>query len=126
MAKSTVKRNTKQKDAVKSVFKEHHCPLGTPEIHDLVKKKVPGVGIATIYRSVKELLTEKYIVEVELPGEASRYELAGKGHHHHFCCTVCDKVFEIEGCLGVQKLIPAGFSLEGHELTLYGRCKSCN
>ncbi|MEL7073813.1 MAG: hypothetical protein AAGK34_07270, partial [Planctomycetota bacterium] len=48
-------------------------------------------------------------------------------HHHHFHCTVCDRMFDVDGCVGkLASLLPRGFTLEDHELTLRGRCKSCS
>ena len=69
---------------------------------------------------------EGALTQVELPGEAPRYETAGRQHHHHFHCRACDRVFELEGCPeGLRGLIPTGFSLESHEVVLYGRCAAC-
>ena len=63
---------------------------------------------------------------LDLPGEASRYEVSGKEHHHHFHCRACGKVFEVFGCLGgYTNLVPEGFQLESHEVILYGRCREC-
>ena len=121
------KRNTKQRDALKEAFAEAHRPLSPQEARAIVSEKVPGVGIATMYRSIKEFLDEGWLVPVSLPGESPRYELGGKGHHHHFRCRRCNKVFELEGCVsGVQKLLPSGFRMENHEITLYGTCDHCN
>ena len=87
---------------------------------------VPGLGIATVYRSIKTLLEEGWLEIVELPGQAPRYEVAGKDHHHHFHCKGCDRVFELSGCVeGVRKLLPRGFRLTGHEVVLYGYCRPC-
>jgi hypothetical protein len=61
-----------------------------------------------------------------LPGEVARYELAGGGHHHHFQCLSCQRVFEVEACPGnLASLAPPGFTVEDHDLTLYGRCNEC-
>jgi Fur family ferric uptake transcriptional regulator len=64
---------------------------------------------------------------VSLPGQSTaRYELCGKAHHHHFHCRLCHQVYEVEGCPGnIEPLIPRGFTLEDHELVLYGRCSAC-
>jgi Fur family ferric uptake transcriptional regulator len=63
---------------------------------------------------------------VRLPGAPSRYEVAGKHHHHHFRCRLCDRVYEIDGCPpDLRSLVPRGFRLEGHDLTLFGRCPAC-
>jgi Fur family ferric uptake transcriptional regulator len=63
---------------------------------------------------------------VELPGESPRYERSGIGHHHHFRCRSCARVFEIHGCPGdLRELTPEGFRLESHDVTLYGQCARC-
>ena len=87
----------------------------------------PGLGIATVYRTLKALVEEGALTQVELPGEPPRYETHGKRHHHHFHCRACDRVYELEGCPeGLRSLTPAGFSLESHEVVLYGRCAACS
>ena len=63
---------------------------------------------------------------VNLPGENPRFELAGHQHHHHFQCTQCQRVFDVHACPGdLSRLAPQGFTVEDHDLTLYGRCKDC-
>jgi Fur family ferric uptake transcriptional regulator len=87
----------------------------------------PGVGQATVYRTIKAFLAQGWIESIELPGEPPRYEVAGKHHHHHFHCQTCDGVFEIAGCaLKLEKGLPPGFKLENHEVVLYGTCDRCS
>ena len=96
------------------------------EVLEAAKDEVPSMGIATVYRTIKTLLDEGEIKGVDVPGEAPRYEIAHLGHHHHFHCRACDKVFEVEGCpADIQKLAPNGFVMEGHEVMLFGRCVTC-
>lgn len=122
-----VTRNTRQKTAIRLAFEHAGRPLSTGEVLDLAQSDVEGLGIATVYRNVKSLVDEGWLSIVELPGEAARYEISGKAHHHHFQCTVCGRVFELHGCLpGLERLAAAGFSVERHELVLYGSCPDCN
>ncbi len=86
-----------------------------------------GIGIATVYRTINALLEEGALVTVELPGQPARYEVAGKGHHHHFHCNQCKKVFELEGCgANVKALTPPGFQVTSHDVLLYGLCSACS
>ena len=63
---------------------------------------------------------------MQLAGDPPRYEPAAHGHHHHFQCTRCQRVFDMHGCPGnLAHLAPAGFVVEDHEVTLYGRCADC-
>lgn len=125
-ASTTAQRSTTQRNAIKLVFEESTGPLSPREILDAARLRVSGIGIATIYRTIKSLLDSGWLATVELPGQPPRYERAGKGHHHHFHCRACRRVFEIEGCPGsLRKLTPAGFALESHDLTLHGICREC-
>lgn len=119
-------RNTRQRRAIREVFEESKRPLSPEEVCRMAQGKVEGLGIATVYRTIRTLMDEEWLVPVELPGEAARYEVSGKEHHHHFHCRVCGKVFEIFGCLGgYTNLVPDGFQLESHEVILYGTCNDC-
>lgn len=119
-------RNTKQRAAIMAAFTEARRPLGPAELLAMAQREVGGLGIATVYRTIKMLADEGWLVPVELPGEPDRYEPAGLAHHHHFRCRACDRVFDLEGCVdGLKKLVPKSFQLESHELVLFGRCKQC-
>ena len=121
-----MERDTRQRRAIRKVIEHGDRPMSTQEVLDAAQDAVPSLGMATVYRTIKSLVAEGLVKPVDLPGEAPRYEPAGKHHHHHFHCRACNKVFEIEGCpKDIQHLTPRGFQLEAHELTLYGACSAC-
>jgi Fur family ferric uptake transcriptional regulator len=122
-----MQRNTSQRQAIQRIMQEVNRPLGPEEICDLAKAYCPGLGIATVYRALKEMVDNHMLTMVNLPGESARYEIAGKGHHHFFFCRQCKKTFDIKGCPGnLRSLIPTGFKLEEHEIVLYGLCCDCD
>lgn len=119
-------RSTRQRDAIRALFTPEGRPLSPREIQDKAAIAAPGISLATVYRTVKALEKIGEITRVDLPGEAPRYELAGKDHHHHFQCRTCGRAFEIHGCPGgLSKLAPDGFRVESHEITLFGLCDRC-
>ena len=121
-----MERNTRQRGAIRRVFSAVHRPLSPAEVLMEAKADVPTMGIATVYRTIKTLVDEGEITSIDIPGEAPRYEIAHLGHHHHFHCRTCDKVFEVDGCpADIQRLAPPGFVTDGHEVMLFGRCTSC-
>ena len=121
-----MKRKTDQKAAIREVIAASERPLTAPEILELAQEQVAGIGIATIYRNVKNMVESGRLVTVELPGEPARYEVAGLDHHHHFQCDSCGKVFDVPGCTGgVRALVPHGFQLRAHEIVMYGLCEGC-
>lgn len=121
-----MRRETRQRRAIRNALEAAGHPLSPTEILEAAKARAEGLGIATVYRNLKYLMGEGWIDSVELPGEAPRYEISGKDHHHHFLCRECDRVYEVEGCPGgVRSVTPDGFRLENHDLVLYGLCETC-
>lgn len=103
---------------------------GVNEIYTAVKKQLPGVGTATIYRTV-ELLTRLGVIRALLfNGARVRYELnRPRDHHHHLICTVCGQVIDFGSCsfqeisAEIEKV--TRFSIQEHILQAYGHCPKC-
>ena len=120
-------RNTRQREAVRQAFLRSPRPMTPDEIRDRADRYSPGIGIATVYRALKLLSAEGWLVPVELPGEEKTYYEVAQKHHHHFVCRGCERLFKVSGCpSNLERLTPQGCRLENHELILYGRCASCN
>lgn len=121
-----MERNTRQRHAIQLVFKAADRPLSVQDALEAGQKLLPALGIATVYRTVRGLVDEKWLTPVQIPGENPYYEPAGKTHHHHFRCRQCQKVFELEGCVfDFDKHLPQGFHAEAHDVVLYGTCATC-
>jgi Fur family ferric uptake transcriptional regulator len=119
-------RSTRQREVIRDVFRTSDRPLSTQEVLHAAQVHKPGLGIATVYRTIKLLSAAGWIDTVRLPGLPPRYELAGRPHHHHFYCNHCGRAFEVPGSQPLlDALVPSGFVLEHHDLVLYGRCATC-
>jgi Fur family transcriptional regulator, ferric uptake regulator len=119
-------RNTKQKNAIRTAFVETGRPLSPEEALSYAQRSVPDLSIATVYRNLKAMVEEGWLIAVQLPGESPRYEISGKAHHHHFRCDDCGKVYELEGCSPQLKTkLPRGFRAIHHNILLYGICAAC-
>lgn len=119
-------RNTRQKQAIREAFERSERPLSTDEVHREAERRSRGLGMATVYRSIKALLDDGWLSIVEVPGRSPLYEVAGKGHHHHFSCSSCERVYELEGCATVNAKLPRGFKTTSHDVTFYGTCAQCS
>lgn len=119
-------RNTRQKTAIRDAFTEADRPLSPEEVLEGAQRHYPALGTATVYRNIQFLLNEGWLQPVEIPGDSTRYEVAGKEHHHHFQCNQCKKLYELDGCMPFKPKLPRGFRATGHEFFLYGLCSQCN
>lgn len=122
----SMQRSTKQRAAIEHAMTKAARPLTPQEVLELAQATLPGLGIATVYRAIKAMAEEGLLHEVHLPERSPMYEVAHHGHHHHFQCTACQRVFDVHACPGdLAGLAPPGFSVDRHEITLYGRCSDC-
>jgi len=121
-----MKRKTEQRADIHEVFTSTERPLTAQEAFVRARLLRPRIGMATVYRAINALVEERWLHSVELPGEPARYERANKGHHHHFQCDCCRRVFDVPGCGGVDlSHLPTGFQVVRHEVVLYGTCADC-
>lgn len=122
-------RQTRQRDVLFQIINDTKGPLSVADIYQQAKESLPHLGIATVYRAMKLMLETKQILQVNMPSGETRYESAFLGHHDHFQCNKCHKVFDLDNCpLGLQSgtTLPGGFVVEGHEMTLFGLCADCS
>lgn len=122
-----MERNTKQRTTITTALTTAGRPLSIEEILAYSIKEIPEINLSTIYRNLKKLTQENRIKVIELPGENVRYEMSKKkAHHHHFLCTQCNRLFCLDACpKGLNDLVPKGFILTNHSITLEGMCNDC-
>ena len=122
-------RHTRQRDAILDSIKLAKGPVSVQQILQRGKKTLGSLGIATVYRTLNLLLESEQIQSVILPSGETRYESAGLGHHDHFQCRMCQNVFDLAVCplhIASGTIIPGGYMVEDHEMTLYGVCPACS
>src|ERR1700681_2263286 len=103
-------RETRQRIAIRRAFESADGPISLEDVRESAQESVSGLGIATVHRSIKDLIKEGWLIPVNLPGQTARYEVAAKRHHHHIHRRNCGQVFELLGCVeGFRNLIPKGF-----------------
>ena len=92
-------------------------------------RRLPWVGRATIYRSLKLLVETGVLCRVLLEDGNLHYQLSHRGHHHHLLCVECGASQDLLGCdiedLLRQVSAAHDFQLSGHWLEVYGRCQNC-
>ncbi|MBU0677482.1 MAG: transcriptional repressor [Verrucomicrobia bacterium] len=121
-----MERRTKQREVIWRTIQQAGRPLGPQEVLKLAQQRLPNLGIATVYRTLKAFLEDRRIVVVEVPGHTPKYELADLKHHHHFVCRKCDRTFDVNDCpRGIKNMAPPGFVVEEHYVALKGICPDC-
>ena len=123
-------RRSEQRQQILDVFLKTEKHLTAEDLYNIVKKKNPSIGYATIYRSLKLFSEAGLCRELQVDDGTTRYEhLYNHKHHDHLICTKCGKFVEIESpeieALQNQLAKKNGFELIKHRLELYGLCSVC-
>jgi len=121
-----MRRKTAQRNAIQQVFQKRDCPLGAQDVLCAARQVVDTLNESTVYRNLKLLVVKGWLRKINHPVRGTLYERCGKGHHHHFHCRSCNKVYELPGCaLNEKESTPRGFITERHEVFLFGVCATC-
>lgn len=99
------------------------------DLWQAMRVEEPKLGRATVYRAVEKLVGMGVLDRIEFADGTHHYRVCGDRHHHHLTCTNCHRVEEVDICLPEDQFTAIGnqtdFAIEGHSLTLFGRCKEC-
>ncbi|MEM7673833.1 MAG: transcriptional repressor [Verrucomicrobiota bacterium] len=115
-------RDTRQRQAIRTVFDNIDRPLGPKEVLIEASRDVPNLGIATVYRNIKTMVDQGELVTVELPGQPSRYSLPRHRKEYLFLCEKSDRAFFIdrEAVHFDVTNLSEDFTVNGHAVVLYG------
>lgn len=104
------------------------------QVHEEVRKDHPGIGIATVYRNLKQLEESGDVIR-SVVGDAGTavYEPAGPSGrhlHHHLICFSCGSVQDLDADLldAIERHVEdkKGFKVKDHRLHIYGICRHCS
>jgi Fur family ferric uptake transcriptional regulator len=99
------------------------------DLVDAAKAMHPGLGRATIFRSL-ELLSGLGVVErLDLPNGEHAYVGCEPSHHHHVVCSNCGRSSDFDDA-DLSAVVDSvahrtGYRIDSHRLELFGECASC-
>ncbi|NLI93248.1 MAG: transcriptional repressor [Peptococcaceae bacterium] len=106
--------------------------LNSQEIYELVRKKYPEIGVATVYRTLALLEEMGLIYGVDFEDGFRRYEIAKneeEHRHHHLICLECGSIKEMEedllGTIEERIYQNNQFKVINHRVKFYGYCENC-
>ena len=125
-------RWTRQKDKISTRLAELAdvgMDFSIEEIWQDLRRIDPHMGRATVFRAIEMLVHMGVLNRIDFADGTHKYRTCGESHHHHLTCVLCHRVVDIDICLPEEQIYMVGaqndFVIEGHSLTLFGRCRDC-
>jgi Fur family transcriptional regulator, ferric uptake regulator len=117
------------RDAVIEEFLRAGGHVSIDQLLERVRARVPSIGYATVYRTLRLLVETGFAAERDFGGAHALFEPADTHHHDHVVCVRCGAVQEFEDAeierLQEKAARRLGFRLTSHRLELFGVCASC-
>lgn len=124
----TTPRLTPQRRAVLAVLQKSIDHPNAAEVYRRVREMSPGIGFATVYRTLNYLAENQIIQGVRDGSNATRFD-GNIGHHDHLICRRCQKVVDVKlplpASLRAAATQESGFVIDDYRLEFYGLCPAC-
>lgn len=98
------------------------------ELYDMVRKRLPRIGLGTVYRNLDLMADSGMILKLEVGGTQKRFD-ATTEDHYHIRCSSCGKVDDIDVPV-IQELVDQAteatpYMILGHHVEFSGICPGC-
>ena len=121
-------RMTNQREMILQELQKSREHLSADELYDRVKKKMPRISLATVYRNLEILSDIGLIRKLEVCGRQKRFDW-NSGDHDHIYCVRCHRIDDLaldRKELGLEAPDDlAGYRITGYRLEVAGLCATC-
>jgi len=98
-------------------------------VYDNVRKRIPAISLATVYKNIRTFLESGILQEVSLHYGSLRVEPNLKPHHH-LVCTRCKSITDLDEAdlepVRLKHKLPRGFELKRFAVDVLGTCEACS
>jgi len=121
-------RMTNQREMILNELKKSKEHLCADELYERIKKIMPRISLATVYRNLEILSEAGIVAKLEIGGRQKRFDYDVEDHNHIFCVN-CNRVDNLNL---EQKLVNTsslsnndGYTITGCRLEVTGLCPEC-
>ncbi len=122
------RKMTPQRRAILALLTQSDAHPTAEQIYRQISATMPDVSRATVYNTLRELVTLGGLSETFEAGEGGlRYDV-NAGVHHHLFCTRCHALVDVHHDFAELALPPektAGYQIERYQIIFYGLCPAC-
>ena len=119
---------THQRQVLYETMKTMHGHPSPEEVYARVKRKVPAISLATVYKNIHLFVESGVFRKMSLHHGSVRVEMNDDAHHH-MVCSKCREITDIGeeelGLNGRRRRLPGGFRVERYAVDVIGVCARC-
>ncbi len=123
-----ISRMTRQKMVIIEEIKNCKIHPTADELHKRLRKKLPYISLATVYRNLKIMSETGQISKLKTKGKSKLFDWDSSPHDHIYClqCQRVDNI-NITDIIGITMPydINCGYKISGHKFEFSGICPEC-
>jgi len=120
-------RMTNQREMILRELKKNKKHLTADELYARVKKFMPRISLATVYRNLEILSDLGMIRKLEISGRQKRFD-SELEEHDHIYCVQCHRIENLhigENQVELATVDTKGYTITGRRLEVTGICPRC-
>lgn len=121
-------RKTHQREIILDELAKCKSHPTADELYERIKKKLPRVSLATVYRNLEILAEAGVIKKLEISGRQKRFDWDPTDHEHVYCIQ-CHRIDNIatacSAAPSVEPMQEQGYQITGRRIEFYGLCPKC-
>lgn len=121
-------RNTRQKEIILEELKGVKTHPTADNLYQKVRRRLPGIGLATVYRNLEKMAKAGTIRRLDFGGSQRRYD-GDIESHHHITCIKCGKVddLSLQRVDDIERVAQENtdYKITGHGFVFFGVCPHC-
>ena len=121
-------RMTRQREIILSELKKVKSHPSAEEVHEMVRKRLPRISLATVYRNLEILSRYGLIKKLETTGDKKRFD-PDTNNHLHIRCVHCDRMDDlpVKPMVNLEEmsLKVNEYELLGYSMEFLGVCPGC-
>ncbi|MFU8795864.1 MAG: Fur family transcriptional regulator [Dehalococcoidia bacterium] len=121
-------RKTRYREAIARVLRGTRSHPSAEWVYEEVKRELPDIGLATVYRNLRLMKEAGEIVELRAADSSAHFD-ADTRMHYHFLCDRCGRIMDLDEPVdaNVESRVEqkTGLKVTRHHLALYGVCLEC-
>jgi len=126
--KTSPLRMTHQREVILEELRGADDHPTADELYERVRKRLPRISLATVYRNLEVLAEAGLIRRLEVSGRQKRFDWNTSDHDHVYCvqCHRVDNVMlakRISWRLAKEQA--GGYRVDGYRVEFYGLCPQC-
>lgn len=119
---------SKQRELILKTVRTNPIHPTADYVYSVLKKDMPGISLATVYRNLNQLAENGQIKKIETLAGSTHFD-HNIHNHYHFVCIKCNKIYDIpcEVAKDIEQKVSAmtGLEITNHDISFKGICTAC-